>query len=367
MSTLQEITNDPYAELDLYYRDCEVEQSIIDKYTPGQLIIEPLPLLVTSDAGGLTRSLRFCIAGKGLQKQMSPGDEPDKWNAWSFPPLACFKIMDKYEIDGQWQLLLLHVPDEDPSEFYHHDVSIAPALIDKARMDFDKKCDADINMLLEEEGWKNATASPVGLTAEGEFNMLPPIRRNIGKFIIGDPNPEVNMILDQRLQTLFNETFQQAALFHRDTDLDEKLVSKYQVGQLLVERGFTDMSYKPSGITKRTRFAIVSSRAADLSAVDPNAARYGFAALQNNSFFKVIDIYEKNGKKQIMLLHFPAYGAAIMKHGHPEVIDTIVEQVRKQFDDSLTAPALPELEEEPWVQRTSFPIGMSDDGEFFLQ
>ncbi|HEX2628720.1 MAG TPA: hypothetical protein VHM26_06910 [Chitinophagaceae bacterium] len=366
MATSQQITDDPYAELDLFYRDCNVEESIIDKYVPGKLLIEPLPALVTSNAGGLTKTVRFCIAAKNLNKRFAPGDHPDKWDIWSLPPLACFKIMDRYEIDGQWQVLLMHIPDEDPSEFYHNDVSIAPVLIDKARMDFDKKVDADINMALEEEEWKNATAAPIGLTPEGEYNILPPIRRHIGKMIIG-ADPTVNMILDDRLPTLLRETFSQVALFIRDTDLDEKLVSKYEVGQLLAERGFTDMSYKQSGMAKRVRFAIVSNRAADLSQMDPNAARYGFAVLPNDSLFKVIDIYEVKGKKQVMLLHFPTYGAGIMQHAQPEAVETIVEQVRKQFDDSLNATPLPDLQEEEWVQRTAFPIGMNDEGEFFLQ
>lgn len=366
MATLQEIMDDPYVELDLFYRDCNVEESIIDKYIPGKLLVEPFPALVTSAAGGLTKTLRFCIAAKELNKKFAPGDQPDKWNAWSFPPLTCFKIMDRYEIDGQWQVLLLYIADKDPSAFYHNDISIAPALIDKARMDFDKKVDADINMALEEEDWKNVTAAPIGLAPDGNYNILPPIRRDMDKYIAG-AELEANMILDERLPNLFMETFSQVALFHRDTDLDEKLVSKYEVGQLLAERGFTDMSYKQSGMAKRIRFAIISNRAADLSQMDANAERYGFAVLPNDSFFKVIDIYEVNGKKQIMLLHFPVYGAAIMQHAHPEVVDSIIEQVRKQFDDSLTTSPLPDLQEEEWVQRTAFPIGMSDEGEFFLQ
>jgi hypothetical protein len=361
MPTLEEIVADPFLELSFFYRDSNPSEDIIAGYQPGKLLVEPIPVLLTDNPGGLTKSLRLCIASRDLRKVDIPGDNPNKWNAWSTHPFACFKILDKYEIDGQVQVLLLQVNEEFLASFQQMDPAEAQSLIDKARADFDAKVDADINMELEEEGWKQATASLPGLRADGQPNLLPPIPRADST----EAAPQFE--IDEEVPGLLQATFDKIALFHRDTDLPAALLEKYQVGQILMERGFTDMSYKASGLAKPVRFAILSNDAKDLSKINPDVAKYGFVVLENNSFFKVIDIYKAGDNTQVLLLHFPAYGAAVMRFISTEIEKEIIPQVQKMFDESIGKEALPELKEEEWLNRTSFPVGMTDGGEFFLQ
>src|SRR5690606_18841919 len=85
----------------------------------------------------------------------------------------------------------------------------------------------------------------------------------------------------------------------------ENLISRYQIGQILTERGFTDMSYKGGGLTTNFRYLIASANAKDLSAFNPDAAQFGHVLLSSNTFLKVLDIYKIGNKTQVFLLEIP--------------------------------------------------------------
>lgn len=109
----------------------------------------------------------------------------------------------------------------------------------------------------------------------------------------------------KQIEKIYNQTFSGLTLFYRDTELPESLISKYEVGQILQERGFTDMSYKGGGLTSNFRYLIASAHARDVSAINPDSAEYGHVMLQDNSCFKVLDIYKIGDKTQVFLLEIP--------------------------------------------------------------
>ena len=49
---------------------------------------------------------------------------------------------------------------------------------------------------------------------------------------------------NEEIQAVMNSTFSGLAIFCRDLGLDENLISKYQPNQILIERGFTNVSHK---------------------------------------------------------------------------------------------------------------------------
>jgi hypothetical protein len=69
---------------------------------------------------------------------------------------------------------------------------------------------------------------------------------------------------NKKVEEIYNQTFAGLTLFYRDTTLSETLISKYHVGQILTERGFTDMSYKGGGLATNFRYLIASAHAKDL-------------------------------------------------------------------------------------------------------
>lgn len=170
---------------------------------------------------------------------------------------------------------------------------------------------------------------------------------------------------NQQIEAIFNETFPGLTFFYRDTNLSDELVAKYHIGQILKMRGFTDMSYKGGGLTTNVRYLIASARGKDLSAFDPNAARFGHIMLTSDAFFKVLDIYKIGDKTQILLLNIPEHAVDFFKKATTNIEEDIKNKARQRFDQLVDAEGVPELQTPEWLSRTSIPIGMSAEGELF--
>ena len=172
---------------------------------------------------------------------------------------------------------------------------------------------------------------------------------------------------NQELEALFNQTFSGLTLFYRDANLNENLISKYHVGQIIMERGFTDMSYKGGGLSSNFRYLIASSNGKDLSMFNPDAKKFGHIVLTSNAYFKVLDIYKIGNKTQLFLLNIPEQGIAVFKKTKTTIEDEIIQKARKSFDEKNNADVIVELESKEWRERTEFPLGMNNDGEFFYE
>src|SRR5689334_25221514 len=108
---------------------------------------------------------------------------------------------------------------------------------------------------------------------------------------------------NKQIEEIYNQTFGGLTLFYRDTTLSEDLISKYRVGQILNERGFTDMSYKGGGLASNLRYLIASAHAKDISAISPDSAIFGHVVLRSNAWFKLLDIYkigDKTDRKSVV-------------------------------------------------------------------
>lgn len=78
-----------------------------------------------------------------------------------------------------------------------------------------------------------------------------------------------------RLKAIYNETFSGLKLFYRDTNLSDALISKYDIGKIIQEKGFTDMSSLGGGLSGNLRYLIASAHPKDLSKFNPDSAKNG--------------------------------------------------------------------------------------------
>ena len=170
---------------------------------------------------------------------------------------------------------------------------------------------------------------------------------------------------NKQIEEIYNQTFGGLTLFYRDTTLSENLISKYSVGQILTERGFTDMSYKGGGLTTNFRYLIASANAKDLSAFNPDSAKFGHVLLSSNAFFKVLDIYTIGEKTQIFLLEIPETAVDFFASATSNIEEDITKKARESFDTKVNSEPIAELQTQEWKERTAFPLGMNDNGEFF--
>lgn len=169
----------------------------------------------------------------------------------------------------------------------------------------------------------------------------------------------------KRIESIFNETFSGLKLFYRDTNLPENLISNYKIGQIIKEKGFTDITRLGGGLSGNLRYLIASADAKDLSVFNPDSAKIGHYLLAD-AFFKVLDIQEKDSKTQIFLLHIPENSIPLFKNSTSNIEEEIIEKAEKRFREKINDPLIPELQTEDWKERTKLPIGMSESGEMFF-
>jgi hypothetical protein len=167
------------------------------------------------------------------------------------------------------------------------------------------------------------------------------------------------------LETLFNRLLPDLQIFVRDANLPAQCASKYVPGMVIREKAFTDASSRVMGMVTTHRYNILSNHMADLSEYE-HETNWGLCVANANSYFKVIDVFEQNGKTLITLLHLFDDDWKLFEQLKIVINGTdLVKMSRQRFLDKYQQPPVPELTTKKWLERCSFPIGMSDDGVFW--
>ena len=169
-----------------------------------------------------------------------------------------------------------------------------------------------------------------------------------------------------RLKAIYNETFSNLKLFYRDTNLPESLISNYKIGQIIQEKGFTDMTSIGGGLSGNCRYLIASANAKDISRFNPDSAKSGHFLLDTIAYFKVLDIQKIGDKTQVFLLNIPDNSLSLFKNSTSNLEEEITENARKKFIDKVNFALVLELQTQDWKERTKSPIGMNDLGELFF-
>ena len=103
---------------------------------------------------------------------------------------------------------------------------------------------------------------------------------------------------------------------------------------------------------------------------NPNVKNWNLCTLHFNSYFKVMDVYEKEGVKQVFLLHIP--GAAAFFLGHDETAmnfvneatgqeTTLIEMARRSLDEKMKMEVHPRSLDKEFVERMHHPIGLDEE------
>ena len=172
--------------------------------------------------------------------------------------------------------------------------------------------------------------------------------------------------LDTKLfEEVINEIFPGLTMYVRDVNLPPAFASKYEPDMIIMEPGFTDASSRVMGMVTTHRFAILSNHMADFGPYEHDT-NWGLFVAQRNAHFKILDIYEYQGRTQILLLHLPDDNRwKLFENVKINLEDQIIEESRKRFENKSVQDPVPELAKENWLARCASPLGMSDDGVFF--
>ena len=175
------------------------------------------------------------------------------------------------------------------------------------------------------------------------------------------------MMSQEEIEALVKLTFTDMSFVYRDVTLSGDLISRYKVGQIIMERGFTDASYKAGQPTESLRYLIATNQGKDLSEFNPESARRGHIMIGSGAYFKVVDIYRVKNKTQVVLLNIPESGIDFFAMATSNIEDQLTSDSRVDFDDNLLRTATSELQDKEWKERTANPLGMSEQGRFFYE
>lgn len=164
--------------------------------------------------------------------------------------------------------------------------------------------------------------------------------------------------------------------FYKDTDAPVIIDTTYHVGDILRAGSFVDVTTKLLKPVHRTRFLIASSHIAMLCEVDdicqhnPKVKEWNLCTLHFNSYFKVMDVYEKDGVTQVFLLHIPAAAAFFIGHSETAMNfvneatgreTTLIEMARQSLDEKMRMEVHPRSLDKEFVERMSHPVGLDND------
>ena len=162
---------------------------------------------------------------------------------------------------------------------------------------------------------------------------------------------------------VISSTLNGSSRYVRDVNLNGKLAGRYEIGQILTEKGFLDASSRIGGMVTTHRYLILSQYMADFSRFEDNTD-WGLHVAKRGSKFKVLDIFSHEGKTQILLLQLPE-GFEEVFENRTDIEEEFIEMQRRNFIDDLKKDIIEELAADEWLARCEFPVGMNGEGEFF--
>ena len=169
----------------------------------------------------------------------------------------------------------------------------------------------------------------------------------------------------EQLEQLMNEMLPGLQLFARDINLTPEEAACYKVGEVVRNPAFTDATCRVGGMVTTHRYSILSNHMMDLSSME-QGTNWGLCIANRDSHFKVLDIYEHEGKTQILLLHLPHdYRWKWLEDLTIHLPGNLVDDCRSRFLNKAFGEPIPELTSEDWMERCGFPIGVDMKGKLF--
>ena len=173
----------------------------------------------------------------------------------------------------------------------------------------------------------------------------------------------------EQVEAIVNKTYAGIALFARDTNLPPAFAKKYVPGRIVREKAFTDASIRFMGMVTTHRFVILSNHMAEPGAIPGQPApqpNWGLHIAGRNARFMVLGQHVHQGKTGIFLLHLPDDPSwKLWLTTQFDSDEQLYAMAVERFVNKCTAPPAPELTTPEWLDRCAFPVGMSDDGQFW--
>ena len=181
-----------------------------------------------------------------------------------------------------------------------------------------------------------------------------------------DKNFNPNHMTKEELEAIADRVYPGIALFARDVNLPPVLAQRYTKGLVIREKAFTDATSRFMGMVTTHRFVILSNHMTDLSQFMEQNTRWGLCVANRDSHFKVLGQSTYRGKTGIFLLHLPDdVSWKLWLTAEFSMDRQLYDMAVQRFTAKCSQLPVPELSTDAWLDRCAFPVGMSDEGEFW--
>ncbi|MDO4680138.1 MAG: hypothetical protein Q4A55_02570 [Aerococcus sp.] len=171
---------------------------------------------------------------------------------------------------------------------------------------------------------------------------------------------EVEEIEDDLEDLLFTITYDGKGLFARDLNLTEAQAEQYKPGLIIREKDFTDATSRFEGMITSHRMTIISDNMFDIPTIE-EGRNLGWHISDRNAYYKVLDVYEYQGKTQILLLHLPEdYHWKYFKDHSFDIEAEFIDETRKQFEKKALGTIPGELTTQEWMDTCKQPLGLTE-------
>lgn len=180
---LERVINQTMPGLQMYVRDVDMPRELADKYVPGTILREKAFTDATCRVGGLAKSHRISILSNHMVNFSDMADDKEVacWGLCVAQHDSHYKVLDRYEIGGKEQILLLHLPDDENWRLFENVVlSTEEELIEDCHERFRNKVNAEVIPELNIERWYDRLEYPLGFNDEYEpWELDDPIEQRL--------------------------------------------------------------------------------------------------------------------------------------------------------------------------------------------
>lgn len=166
------IVNWTYPGATLYYKDCDLKNSVIELFKEGKILRNGYFLDVSWKGAGINKNTRFIIASSKAAKLYEINPDVEKYGHCCINANSYFKVMDIYKLKGVTQIFLLHIPANGLEYFTKVVSNFDKQFIERARRSLDEKIEMEPLAELLEKNWVDRTNFPVGMDAYNNFYPL---------------------------------------------------------------------------------------------------------------------------------------------------------------------------------------------------
>ena len=169
---ITEVLNETYPGLSMYVRDVNLPQTLVQKYTPGQIICERGFTDASCRVMGMATTFRYAILSNHMVS-LGEYEHGTNWGLFVAQRSSHFKVIGKTEYHGKTALFLLHLPNDDSWKMFQ-DITLDKdnEILSSCITRFRDKCEQPPIPELATDNWLDRCKNPLEMDENGVFFNL---------------------------------------------------------------------------------------------------------------------------------------------------------------------------------------------------